>query len=270
MEFNTDVFALDKPSSVKFNLCDIKITVSRDLYFRAKQEELLNQYKVARIFMYETDTSDWEHWFNPSEDEVATKAFHLMFRAMFYETALFYYNAVVDISWAMCYLSAEYACNQNGVRVDFGGMKPIEEAAALLRSAERNVTSPTAETNPFEYLKKMCPEFIPAIDQIIDFWNGFADAEIRKNYNYCKHKGKPKYKEIKELEPGKTMSIFIENKEKGTTEQMASDISDVQYMVSLEQAISQLRDFDDNVLYPYIETLIQTLEDIIEPSPMAF
>ena len=47
-----------------------------------------------------------------------------------------------------------------------------------------------------------------------------------------------------------------------------SDISDVRYSFSLEDAIVQLVDFDDNKLFPYIRKLIDTLEDILEPSPM--
>lgn len=49
---------------------------------------------------------------------------------------------------------------------------------------------------------------------------------------------------------------------------MASDISDVRYSFSLEDAILQLVDFDDNKLFPYIRRLIDTVEEIIEPSPM--
>jgi hypothetical protein len=165
-------------------------------------------------------------------------------------------------------VSAEFACNQQGKRVDLSGIRPIDEAATLLRSAERNVTSPTAENNPFEYLKMMCPEFIPAIDQIIDFWNCFSDSEIRKRYNFCKHKGRPAYQEIEALSPGRLMGFYVQNKNTGEKIQMASDISDVRYSFSLEEAILQLVDFDDNKLFPYIRSLIDTLEGILKPSPM--
>lgn len=43
----------------------------------------------------------------------------------------------------------------------------------MLRNAEQNVTEPTTKTNPFNYLKMMCPEFVPAIAQIIDFGKFF-------------------------------------------------------------------------------------------------
>lgn len=220
--------------------------------------------------MNETETEDWNHWFNPVKDKKEESAFQLIFRSHFYESALFYYNAVVDISWALCYVAVEFACNKKGARVNVSGMKSIEEAAELLRSAERNVTSPTAEENPFEYLKMMCPEFIPVIDMIIDFWNKFSSSEIRKRYNFCKHKGRPAYDEIENLKPGRIMGIYVENKSSGKVTQIASNIGDVKYAFSLENAILELKEFDDNILYPYLEQLIKTIEDILEPSPLVW
>ena len=268
MEFTTDIFSLAKPSSVSFNLVGTRLPNNQDLFFRSKQKELVEQYSAARLFLRETETDDWEHWFNPVEDDVADKAFKLIFRSHFYETALFYYNVIVDMSWALCYVSAEFACNLRGKRVDLSGIRPIDEAAALLRSTERNVTAPTAENNPFEYLRMMCPEFIPAFDLIIGFWNEFSNSEIRKRYNFCKHKGRPAYQEIEELSSDRIMSIYVQNKETGENIQMASDVSDVRYSFSLEDAIMQLVDFDDNKLFPYIRDLTDTLEEILKPSPM--
>lgn len=268
MDFSTDIFSLDKPSKVTFNLVGAKLPNNHDLFFRAKQKELVEQYSAARIFLRETETDDWQHWFNPIEDETTDRVFRLIFRSHFYEAALFYYNAIVDLSWTLCYVTAEFACNQKGKRVDLSGIRPIEEAASLLRSAERNVTAPTAENNPFAYLKLMCPEFSPVFDQIIEFWNDFSDSEIRKRYNFCKHKGRPAYIEIEELSPGRLMGFYIQNTDTGERTQMASDISDVRYSFSLEDAILQLVDFDDNKLFPYIRRLIDTVEEIIEPSPM--
>ena len=270
MDFNTDIFSLDGPSKVKFKLVGVKLPSSNDVYFRAKQKELVDQYSAARIFMNETETDDWNHWFNPAEDMTKTEAFRLIYRSHFYETALFYYNAVVDISWTLCYVAAEFACSNKGVRVDISGIKPIEEAAELLRKAEGNVTSPTAENNPFSYLKLMCPEFEPVINHIAAFWNSFSSSEIRKRYNFCKHKGRPSYEEIEKLKSGRIMEIYIKNRETGQVTQVASDPQDVRYSFSLEEAISELRDFDDNTLFPYIQKLIDSIENILQPSPMVF
>lgn len=270
MDFSTDVFSLGAPSNIKFNLVGTKIPNSNDIFFRAKQEELVEQYSTARIFMHETETDDWNHWFNPVEDKVINESFQLTLKSHFYEIALFYYNAVVDISWTLCYVAAEFACSAKGVRVDISGIKPIEEAFQLLRIAENNVTAPTAKENPFSYLKKMCPEFEPAINQIINFWNTFSSSEIRKRYNYCKHKGRPSCEEIEKLSPGKIMNVYLVNKNTGETTQMISDIQDVKYSFSLDSALLELRDFDDNILFPYIDKLIKTIEDILKPSPMIF
>lgn len=270
MDFINDIFTLKKTSDAKIELMGKKLPNSNDLYFRSKQEELIEQYLAARIFIRETETEDWNHWFKSSDDKTAEEELRLIFRSHFYETALFYYNAVVDISWALCYVAVEFACNKKGARVNISGMKTIEEAAELLRSAEKNVTSPTAEDNPFEYLKMMCPEFKPAIDQIVDFWNHFSLSDIRKRYNFCKHKERPAYSEIERLKLGKVMDIYVESRSSGKMIQIASDISDVKYEISLEKAIRELQEFDDNTLFPYVSNLIKTIEEILEPSPMVF
>lgn len=269
MEFKNDIFTLDKPSNVKFELVGAELPNGNDIFFRSKQRELVEQYCAARIFMYETETDDWNHWFNPTDNKKAEEAFRLTYRSHFYETALFFYNAVVDISWVLCYVAAEFACSKRGVRVKISGINSIEDASGLLRSAERNVASPTAEENPFEYLKKVCPEFIPALDQIVDFWNSFSSTDVRKRYNFCKHKGRPAYSEIESLRPGRFMKIYVKNKSSGEVTQIASDIRDVKYEFSLEEAIRELIEFDDNVLFPYLKKLIETIEGILNPSPMA-
>lgn len=270
MEFKNDISTLDKPSSVKFELVGTKLPNSNDIFFRSKQHELVEQYSAARVFMREIETNDWNHWFNPIDDKKAEEAFHLIFRSHFYETALFFYNAVVDISWTLCYVAAEFACSKNGVRVDISGMKSIEEACELLRSAERNVTSPTAEENPFEYLKKMCPDFVPAFNIIKKFWDSFSSTDVRKRYNFCKHKGRPAYSEIEALKPNRVMDIYVEDKSSGEVTQIATDITDVKYEFSLEAAIQELQEFDDNALFPYLKELIETIEGILKPSPMVF
>ena len=268
LKFTTDIFSLDKPSSVTFRLSGTKLPNNHDLFFRSKQKEIVEQYAAARIFLRETETDDWKHWFDPVENSVADKVFKLTLRSHFYEAALFYYNTIVDMSWTLCYVTAEFACNKENNRVDLSGIRPIDEAVALLRSAERNVTAPTAENNPFAYLKIMCPEFIPAFDQIINFWNGFSNSDIRKRYNFCKHKGRPAYQEIEALSSRRLMSFYVQNRNTGEKIQMASNISDVRFSFSLENAIEELVDFDDNKLFPYLRKLIDTLEDILKPSPM--
>mgnify|MGYP007047908280 CR=1 FL=1 len=89
MEFKTDIFQLSKPTSVTFSFPNVKLPTSNDLYFRSKQTELIEQYAAARIFLQETETTDWNHWFNPVDDKRNETVFRLIFKSHFYETALF-------------------------------------------------------------------------------------------------------------------------------------------------------------------------------------
>lgn len=139
MDFKEDVNALRPPSNVKFNLVGAKLPNSQDIYFRAKQKELIDQYMGTRLYLSETDNSDWSHWYQKPDDETVDGAFHNIFKGYFYEAALFLYNVVVDLSWTLTYVSAEFACTKKGQRVDISGMKPIEEAVG------NSVTNPTAE-----------------------------------------------------------------------------------------------------------------------------
>ena len=66
------------------------------------------------------------------------------------------------------------------------------------------------------------------------------------------------------------MNIYLKNINDSEFVQIPSDIRDVQYSFSLEEAIQTLKDFDDNTLFPYIDKLINTLENILQPSPMIF
>lgn len=270
MEFKTDINELRPPNQVKFNLVGAKLPNSNDIYYRAKQKELIDQYSGARLFLYETATEEWTHWYQTPDDETENEAFKNIFTAYFYEAALFFYNAVVDLSWTLTYVSAEFACTKKGSRVDISGMKPIEEAATLLRAVENSVTSPTADENPFGYLKVICPEFSDAINKIIDFWNQFAPSDVRKKYNYCKHKGKPGYTELVALDNTRLMGIYFQDKDSGKKIEMASDTKDVKFGFSLEEAIEELRKFDDEMLFPYIKDLMNELEGVLEPSPMIF
>lgn len=288
MEFATDIFSLYPDSHRTFSLIGLTLPSQRDVYFRAKQKELLDQYAGARIFMRELDTDDWSHWFNPNPDPKNNQAFQYIFQGYLYETALIYYNIIVDLSWTLCYTCAEFACTQNGKRVDLSGLKSIEESAELLRKAENNVTAPTAENNPFGYLKLMSPEFTNAIDLIVAFWTKFANSETRKTYNYCKHKGKPVYTEISNLQGGRLMGLYVqpanqetqkdadadssaqgkEGKDDEKKIQIASDIRDVQLGIPLGSSIKILQEFDDNELFPYIQSLLKELETVIKPSPL--
>lgn len=270
MEFKTDIRTLYVPSNKMFELSELNFPFPRsnEVFFRAKQKEIVDQYAAARVFLNETETHDWNHWFKEIENKKANKVSELMFTSYFYESALTYYNIVVDLSWVLCYVSVEYACFQKEKRVKFSGVKSIDEAVELLRIAEKNVTTPTAENNPFEYLKTMNPDFSNAIDLIIAFWNQLNPTAIRSRYNYCKHRGKPAYSEIEELRDGKLNEVYLTELSTGIESQIASNITDVQLHCSLKEGIEVLVKFDDEVLFPYIRELINELERVLQPWPI--
>ena len=72
------------------------------------------------------------------------------------------------------------------------------------------------------------------------------------------------YEEVEKPRGGKIMSILIVN------EEYPSDIRDVQKMISVEQGLKELIDFDNKMLFPYIEKLLNQLKAAVEPSPMTF
>lgn len=270
MYFENDIFSLLPPTKQTFELVGTVLPSNKDFYFRTKQKEIVDQYSAARIFLNETETEDWSHWFKQLDDKKLNDAFQKKFTTYFYETALMYYNIVVDLTWTLCYVSAEFAISNSSNRVDFEGYKPVEEAYQLLRTAENSVTSPTAETNPFKYLQKMSPECSKAIQMIIDFWISFSSSCIRKKYNYCKHKGKPAYEELEQVQaPTRFFDISIKSIDSNKTIHIPSDTRDVQWTQSLSENIAELKKFDDEQLFPYIKSLLEELEQVVQPSPMA-
>ena len=268
MKFKNDHTTLYPSSSASFSIPGMKLPTNQDVYFRAKQREIVDQYSAARVMLEETECSDWQHWYDTgsTDNQTAHSAFQAQFRAIFYESALFYYNALVDLSWTLCYVCAEFAIQRGKERVEFKGLMPIDEASKLLRIAEGNVTTPRAETNPFGYLKHMCPAFTRPIDMVLDFWDEFSDSEIRKKYNYCKHKGKPLYSEISAFRGCRPIGFYLQ--QQGERVQLPVETRDVQWPISLEESIAELLAFDNEKLFPYLSSLISELERIIKPSPM--
>lgn len=267
MNFTNDLRSLARPSSKTFSLIGARLPTSRDAYFVSKRTEIIEQYTAARIFLEQTEATNWDYWFHKLDDENLQKIAELTMQSYLYEASLMYYNIVVDLSWTICYLASEFSLAQRNERVDFGGIKPVDEAYSLMRKAENLVTHPTAEENPFGYLKMMCPEFSTAIDMIVSFWEFFMQSNIRQRYNYCKHKGKPSYSEITTIaDPVRLLGLYLQDEE-GNQIELASDPQDVRLKCNLEDSITELVSFDNEQLFPYISNLLSELERVINPSP---
>lgn len=269
MKFQTDIFeGVKPPSSSNYSLIGLKLPTNQDVYFMSKWHELFERYEMARVFLHKTEEENWDYWFNRLDDETAQRGTELLFKAQLLETALINYNIIVDLTWTMTYVSAEYILYRfdsdgNVINADdIRGMHTIEDSLKMLRRAENGVVSPGSEENPFHYLKRMCPEFTGVVNLIVEFWNEFANSNIRSIYNYIKHKGTPCYEEIESLRNTRFFSLIIGN------DSYPSDIRDVRKMLSMGSMIEELRAFDDEKLYPYVVTLIEQLKQAVNPSPM--
>lgn len=270
--FTGDIFdVIQPPHGASFDLVRVALPTNQDMYFVAKWNEIFERYTTARLFLRKAvEDAQWEYWFNRIEDETIQRALEYKFKAELYETALMSYNILVDLTWAWTYVSAEYllySFDSEGNVVnaqDVCGMHPIEEAYELLRKTENSVSTPHAEGNPFNYLKKMRPEFSGAVDTVVEFWRTFSCGNIRTLYNFIKHKGKPLYKEVEAPRNDRLMLIRIDN------ETYPSDIRDVQKIISVDEGLKELIEFDNKVMFPYVEKLVKELKTAVDPSPMAF
>ncbi|MGF7012320.1 hypothetical protein M2145_001028 [Lachnospiraceae bacterium PF1-21] len=267
--FQKDIFTtIERQRGGEFSLNGLKAPVNKDLYFLSKWDELFERYASARLFLRKSLGDDWSYWFVPHENEEIQFAMENKFRSDLFESALISYNIIVDLSWTITYVSAEYVhynLDSNGNQVNassLNGLVSLEEAYTLLRKTENAVVTPTAPNNPFLYLKNMAPEFSEAIDLIIEFWKNFSQSSIRSLYNYLKHKGKPIYKEVDSLNKGRLFSLVINN------QQYPSDIRDVQRKLVLMDEIDALISFDNTDLFPYIENLLSLLNKAVDPSPI--
>lgn len=267
--FKTDIFtSIQREHNKTFQLIGTSsLPTNQDIFFLSKWDEIFERYCTARLFIRKTFETKWDYWFNPIDNKEIQKAIEFKFKSDLYETALINYNILVDLSWTITYVSAEYILyefdsNNNVINTqEISGMTPVEDAYEMLRKTENGVSTPHAQGNPFDYLKIMAPEFSEVIDLIINFWREFSSSDIRSLYNFIKHKGKPTYKEIEDMRGAKAFSIKFGDKE------YPSDIRDVQRELVLNDEVQKLISFDDYKLFPYLEKLLKSLEKIINPSP---
>lgn len=203
------------------------------------------------------DNPDWDYWYKPFNNEVKDGICHVGFNGIFLETAILYYNIVVDLTWVLCYVSAEFAGYKKGKALQLDEINLIQDTKDIIREMEKLVSNPSFEDNPLNYLKAHCPEYAPAIDLVYDFWKGFADSEVRKLYNFIKHKGKPQYNELYQYTAKKFYSFHKGDQEYPT------DANDVKLEISLYKTVELLKDYDDKVLFPYCDKLIGLLVPLV-------
>ncbi|WP_337479796.1 hypothetical protein [Phascolarctobacterium succinatutens] len=269
MQFNEkldDIQIFTKKTHLDANV----IPNTQGLYFIAKYQELMERYYLARVYLCEIDTPDWDHWIKNNSEEMKKFA-KIRLQASFYETALIYYNIVVDLSWILVYASLETFVWSDEVAKEAFGFKSKEEAQNILRHLEKDVGTPLTDDNQLNYLKKVDTEYGSKYRYVIEyvetFWKNIKDSSVRSNYNFIKHRGRLAYKEVVDLNYKQPVRIFLENKD-GSKVPMPDCVNDVQKTTSLHDCIEEMKNFDDEILFPYIKNLVEQLDVIVKPSPV--
>lgn len=245
----------DKRTAIPSNT--IVIPSSKELFFESKLTEIQRQYQAARLFLWQIDNDDWEYWYKPYNEEVKDGIIHTSYNGMFLETAILYYNIVIDLTWVICYVSAEFAGYTKTKAMQLDNVNEIHDTKDIIRKMENMVSNPFSEDNPLNYLKVQSPEFAPAIELIYGFWKEVADSEIRSLYNFIKHKGKPQYSELYNYTAKRFYGFH-----KGGME-YPTDVNDVKREISLYDTVQKLVDYNDNVLFPYCDKLFNLLIPLV-------
>lgn len=245
---------------------DGKAPDNRDVFYKAKWHELFERYESARMMLMQADYLDDCGWINSIKSEKDRNYMKLRQRSYFYESALIFYNILIDLSWVISYIAMEYVVYEtddkgNKISKNIDDTSTIDDAYNYLRKLEKNVLNPNDEENPLIYFKGILPEFGNVISSIEAFWKKISNSEIRRKYNYVKHRGKPAYDELVSVsKPPFKMTIKINGVE------TPSNIFDVQEIWNLTNCIKELEDFDNNILFDYLTNLVAEINSIIEPS----
>lgn len=106
--FKNEIFGTLEPPHGAIIKAGTSLPTNQDIYFASKWNELFERYSTARIFLRKTQEEDWDYWFNRIDKPDVQRAVELIFKSNLYETALLNYNILVDLSWTITYVSAEY------------------------------------------------------------------------------------------------------------------------------------------------------------------
>lgn len=116
-----------------------KMVNNKDIYIREKQKEIFEYYLTARMFLMQANCIDERVIMGllNKDDYDSCRSIELDLKGNFYECALFYYNALIDLSWVLAYVSLEFACSINGQRVSTEGIDWISKSKAYLEEFEK-------------------------------------------------------------------------------------------------------------------------------------
>lgn len=249
---------VNKNDSCTYGISQEDILSGKWAVFQSKRMDIERQKLWARRMLSEADSIDWECWPKCNLSGKALEKEKLLYQSFFYETALIYYNIVVDLSLTFCFMSAKLLIENQ--TQDSDTIRSIDEVYDFLRSNEDKPAFPTKKYNPFKIMCEKCPEFQKPISIIEGFWDSFKESTIRKAYNFTKHRGKIAYNEIDSI-LGNRMDAIVQ------TEASISHIpiysEDVGFKKSFREGISELKEFDESILTPYLFTLFNEVAAVL-------
>lgn len=253
----------------KFELVGTPIEITQDFIYLAKLREIIARYESARFMLLQTKPKEWDYWTKLNKTEETKEYCKVIVKSNFYESALIFYNIVVELSWQLTYLSIEnFLINTNdNIVSDLSGLKEKDDAVNLIRQLEELCKEPSDQL--YSYLLKIDP----TLDEIIEIIRRFKDKvefiNLKLLYNFTKHRGKFKYKEMFDFEDLRFHTTYSFNSE-GDITTLNSSSEDLFKTLNLEEAINELFYFDDEILFPYLKQLIYLLFEWVQPSPFAF
>ena len=139
-------------------------------------------------------------------------------------------------------------------------IRSIDEVYDFLRSNEDKPAFPTKKYNPFKIMCEKCPEFQKPISIIEGFWDSFKESTIRKTYNFTKHRGKIAYNEIDSI-LGNRMNAIVQTETNISRIPICSE--DAGFKKSFREGISELKEFDKEILSPYLFTLFNEVATVL-------
>lgn len=258
MNFEKKLSVFNPPKEIKFNERKL-LPDKNEIFYTLKRKEIIEKYNKARHMMNMLEPNIGKIYPECTDDDPEKYLYNeLCNKAIYYESALFFYNSIVDLIYIMCYCIFEYR-NVNTEILDqylcYDSLKDI-----LMDLEKITITE-----SDFKYLAKGNKKLEQISEQISEFHKSFFNVEkstIRKKYNYIKHRGDIVYDEIESICKKYRGEIEINF----CGQKILNDSNCITTQYSLNQSIGELRYFDNEILFPFIEKLFKSLEDYVQLS----
>lgn len=263
--FTNDVLSLETKNTISFNSNKIEFPDYNTMFYLSKEKEIIEQYLSARRTIKRTKWTDFSPFFD--SDGVNDNYFKLQTLSEFYESSLFFYNTIIDLSWVVTYSILETYLYIDEEQFVLSNDSSSDNIEFLLRKLEKNIVSLNDPDNPFSYLINRKPEFQDCYDHLIAFWKIILETGIRDKFNYIKHRGHPLYNELYKYVQ---IPVSFYEFKSGNEKKCILNSNNIRKQYSLYESIDELILFDNEFLYPYISELFMLLKKHVNLEKIVF